>query len=255
MTFRRVFLVSIFINVWNLSFSQKPDSLAVTSHFGGAVTVTNNGISFIPNFTLGKPAAILDLNAGNRKLTFEPQLRFAMEGKPWSFIFWWRYKVVNNRKFKLTAGAHPALSFKNLTYTSNNDTTMTMIASRYLAAEIVPAYYLSDNISLGFYGFYARCLEKKSIRNTEMYAIRANFDKIGLGGKTYLRFAPQAYYLQMDQFDGYYVSASLGLAKGGYPFSVSVIANEPLKSNVPGGRDFVWNISLIYSFYSEFTRK
>jgi len=38
-------------------------------------------------FTLGKPAAIFDLSVGNERLAFEPQFRFSLEGKPWSFIF------------------------------------------------------------------------------------------------------------------------------------------------------------------------
>ena len=80
--------ISLFVllSLTYVSFSQKNDSTNVPGHFGGAVTVTNNGISFIPNFSLGKPAAIFDLSIG-RRLSFEPQFRFALEGKPWSFLF------------------------------------------------------------------------------------------------------------------------------------------------------------------------
>ncbi len=60
-----------------VSFSQARDEPEPAGHFGGAVTITNNGISFIPNFTLGKPAAIFDLSVGKRNLSFEPQFRFA----------------------------------------------------------------------------------------------------------------------------------------------------------------------------------
>ena len=44
------------------SFSQKTDSTKSTSHFSGSVGVTNNGISLIPTFPLGKPATILNLS-------------------------------------------------------------------------------------------------------------------------------------------------------------------------------------------------
>ena len=78
------------------------------------MTVTNNGISFIPSFNLGKPAAIFDLTMGGKKLSFEPQFRFALEGKPWSILFWWRYKLLNTDKFQIGLGAHPALSFSGI---------------------------------------------------------------------------------------------------------------------------------------------
>lgn len=81
---------------------------------GGTISVTNNGISLLPTFTLGKPAAIFDLSLAGKRFSFEPQFRFALEGKPWSMIFWWRYKVVNSSRFLLKVGAHPAIAFKRL---------------------------------------------------------------------------------------------------------------------------------------------
>jgi hypothetical protein len=86
---KRLFLILILINLSHILFSQKEDSTKVPGHFGGTITVTNKGISIVPNLTLGKPAVIFDLSMGKRKLSFEPSLRFALEGKPWSFLFWW----------------------------------------------------------------------------------------------------------------------------------------------------------------------
>jgi len=67
-------LLVVFLLLAHFSFSQNTDSIKVVSHFGGAVTVTNNGISFVPTFSLGKPAVIFDLSMG-RRLSFEPQFR------------------------------------------------------------------------------------------------------------------------------------------------------------------------------------
>src|ERR1043166_1493193 len=94
----RVILFLILLLVTHFSFSQKEDSTNDVFHFRGAVTVTNKGISLVPTFTLGKPATIFDLSMGKKKLYFEPQLRFALEGKPWSFLIWWRYRLLNNSK-------------------------------------------------------------------------------------------------------------------------------------------------------------
>jgi len=99
-------------------YSQYPDSTKVPARFGAVVTVTTKGISTIPNLTLGKPAAIFDMVVG-RKLSFEPQFRFSLEAKPWSFLFWWRYKLVNEEKFKMNIGLHPAFSFQSITDSSS----------------------------------------------------------------------------------------------------------------------------------------
>jgi len=64
-------MVSIFTHD---ASAQEGDSTKTINHFGGAVTVTNNGISLLPTFSLGKPAVMFDMSAGNRKLSFEPQL-------------------------------------------------------------------------------------------------------------------------------------------------------------------------------------
>ena len=93
-----------------------------TGLFTGAATVSTKGLSTFPNLTLGKPAAILDLSMGGKKFRFEPVFRFALEGKPWSFIFWCRYELLNNEKFQFKIGAHPAYSFKTITVTQNGTT-------------------------------------------------------------------------------------------------------------------------------------
>lgn len=145
-----------------LSFAKNADSTEQIINFSGNISITNNGISFIPSFSLKKPALIFDVSAG-RRLTFEPQLRFALEGKPWSFIFWWRYKIINYEKFRVTIGAHPALSFKTNTVITNNITKEILVSSRYLAGELVPNYFITKNISIGIYYLYAYCLETDAI--------------------------------------------------------------------------------------------
>lgn len=156
---RRLFLFFVLINISGIVFSQKDDDTINAGHFGGAITVINYGISFIPNFTLGKPAAIFDLNIRKRKLSFEPQFRFALDGKPWSFVFWWRYKLLNNDKFQINVGAHPSVVF-NQVPSENGVSKETTIAHQYLAGEFAPNYLLSKNIIVGLYYFMDVVLQK-----------------------------------------------------------------------------------------------
>ena len=91
-------LLLVFFNLSYTMFSQITDTTKVVRNFGATITATNNGISLIPTFSLGKPTVMFDLSMG-KKITFEPQFRFSAEGRPWSFFFWGRYKLVNTSRF------------------------------------------------------------------------------------------------------------------------------------------------------------
>jgi hypothetical protein len=253
-TFKKTFFFLLLLSISHFVNSQSAENTQpVIKHFGGAVTVTNNGISFIPSFNLGKPAAIFDLSMGGKKLSFEPQFRFALEGKPWSILFWWRYKLLNTDRFQISLGAHPALSFRNNTFIVDGVSKEYITVNRYLAGEFAPNYSISKNIGVGIYYLYSYCLDIYAARNTNFISGRINFSNIRLTKQYFLKFNPQAYYLKMDDNDGYYFSSSLTLVRKNFPLTVSSIINKAIKTEIPG-KDFLWNVSLIYSFNNKYVK-
>ena len=248
-------LVLVFSMLTQYSISQKIDSTKNVFHLKGAVTVTNKGISTIPTFTLGKPAAIFDLSMGKKKLFFEPQLKFSLKGKPWSFLFWWRYKLIADKKFSLTVGGHPAISFRTDSFFINGVQRATIVARRYLAGELVPNYFISKNVSVGLYYLYGRGLDHGTIRNGHFLTINTSFSHIKLGDKFFARFTPQLYYLNQDGKDGFYFTSSLTLVKRNFPISFQSTTNKIIQTNVPGSEDFLLNFSLIYSFNKTYVAK
>ena len=104
----------------NILVAQNEDnSAAKINNFTAAVTIQSKGISTIPNLTLGKPAIVFDLKLG-RKLTFEPQFRFALDGKPWAMVFWWRYYQTVSNNLKVTYSTNYSFSYKSIaSYTSS----------------------------------------------------------------------------------------------------------------------------------------
>jgi hypothetical protein len=243
------------LSITYVSFSQTNDSIKVAGHFGGNVTITNYGISFIPNFTLGKPAAIFDMSAGKGKLSFEPQFRFALTGKPWSFVFWWRYKLLSTDKFLINIGGHPSVTFKTKTIIVDGVTSEATVANQYLAGELAPNYLLSKNASIGVYYFYGYGLDKDVIRNTHMFSLRSSFSNIKISKQLYMRFNPQVYYLRMADKDGVYFSSSLTIAKRNFPLSVSALINKTIQTEISAGKSFLWNVSLAYSFNKDYVEK
>jgi hypothetical protein len=246
-------LIIVSLLLTHFSFSQKTDSTKSMYQIKGAVTVTTKGISLVPTFTLGKPAAIFDLSMGKKKLFFEPQLRFSLKGKPWSFLFWWRYKLVKTNKIAVTLGAHPALNFREETNTVNGVSNTIMVVRRYLAAEISPNYFISKNTSIGMYYLISHGLDKGTINTGHFLTINSNFSHIKLGNQFFARFNPQVYYLYQDGKDGFYVTSALTLAKKNFPLTLQSIMNKVIHTNITS-QNFVWNVSLVYSFNKKYVK-
>jgi hypothetical protein len=162
---------------------------------------------------------------------------------------------VNNQKFRVQVGAHPAVLFSTITVTTDGVTSEIIQARRYLAGEFAPNYLLTKNISIGIYYLYAHALQEEGLQYSHFITLNSNFSNIRLSKEFYLRFHPQVYYLKMEQDDGFYFTASASFAHRNFPLSVQSIVSLPIQTNIPGGDDFVWNVSLIYSFNHEYSRK
>jgi hypothetical protein len=248
-------LLFVLFNLSLLAFSQKSDSTKVDNYFGGTVTFTNNGISLIPTFSIDKPAVLFDLTAGRGKLSFEPQFRFSLDGKPWTFFFWWRYKLINTSKFFVRVGVHESLSYSTLSVVTNGESKDNIVTQRYLAGEFTPNYFLTKNISVGFYYLYSYGFDNEYVRNTNFGMLNMNFSNIKLSDKFFLSYMPQIYYLRINWNDGYNITSTLTLSRKNFPVLFSVFGNKTIKSDVPGHKDFVWNASLIYSFNSSYVKR
>lgn len=234
------------------SFSQKTDSPKTITHFSGAITATNNGISLVPTFSLNRPAVMFNFSIGKSKLSFEPDMRFSMSGKPWSFLFWWRYRM-HKDKFHFTVGAHPALNFR--TQYSPTDGSEMIVTRRFLASELAPNYFITKNTSIGVYYLYSHGFDKGAPKNGHFITLNANFRNIKIGNQLLANFVPQFYYLKQDNNDGVYFTSTFTLSKKNFPFSVQSIINKEIESDIIGSKNFTWNASLIYSFNKQYVRK
>lgn len=247
-------LVFVFLLHTYCSFSQKTDSTKSFPYVSGAVSVTNNGISIVPSFSLGKPAVQFNMYMVKKRLSFEPDIRFSLKGKPWSMLFWGRYKVVTSNKFNMNVGAHLGLNFRTSPQLINGDTSTTTITRRYLATELFPRYSLTKNISVGIYYLYSHGLDAGTIGNTNFITFNTNFSNIKITDQFFIGFNPQFYYLKLDAQDGFYFTSTLTAAKKNFPLSVSSTINKIINTNITGSKNFVWNVSLVYAFNKKYLK-
>lgn len=212
----------------------------------GLLTVTNKGISTVPSFTLGKPAAILNVSIARSGFAFEPELKYGLNGKPWAFIFWGRCRL-DHDNFHLTIGEHPSVNFKIMTVSVNQTQTEVIEARRFMAGELYPSYSVSRNVGVGAYYLYSRGLDPDVAKNTHFVALRSTLSNVARSDGYFVRFVPQAYYLKQDAKDGFYGNAVLTLGKRDQPLSIGAQVNRPIQTNILEGDEYIWNVSLSYS--------
>jgi hypothetical protein len=240
----------IFLCFFGKAESQDSDSTELVNNLRMVLSVTNNGISLIPTFSLEKPAIIFDASLG-RRLTFDPLIRYSLEGKPWSFIFWFRYKLIKPGRFQFTIGAHPAVLFRTVDGTINGVPTEILRARQYVVGELYPHYMLTKNFSVGVYYNYSRGLAKDDTKNTNFITLRTAFSNLLIFNNFSLSVVPHAYYLKMDDREGFYVTSAFTIVKQNFPLSISSVINKTIESEIVSS-DFVWNISLNYTLNKQY---
>jgi hypothetical protein len=251
---RHPFLFMLVLSFTCIAYSQKTDSTKVPGYFGGSVAVNTKGISSIPNLTLGKPAAIFFMSVG-RKLRFEPEFRFALEGKPWMYIFWWRYDLVNNDKFFIKMRGNYGLVFKTIPATNDSISNEILGANRSLTTDLTATYFFTKNIGIGPYYMYIYGVEKNAIKNTHYFALRAYFSNIRISKQFYIGFNPQVYYLKMDADHGFYLNSTFSISRRNFPLSFTALVNRTIQTDIPIGEDFLWNVGLIYTFNKKYVEQ
>lgn len=230
------------------------DSTKKEIQFATTALITNNGVSVIPIFTLGKPAAIINFTVG-RKLTFEPEFRVSLEGKPWSFIYWFRYKLAKTSKFSWNVGAHPAIIFKTIPVTINGVNEEVLRAQRFLAAEMSQNYRFNKHVNLGFYYLVGAGSVENKTKPTNLLTLRGGYNNIELGNGFLAGLNSQLIYLFTNGEEGSYVNATFTLTHKTSPITLSYFYNQPINSAITGGKDPVWNVGATYAFNKLFTLK
>jgi len=230
---------------------------AKTYHLDGNINITNNGFSFIPLFSLDKPASTINLSIGNDRLSFDPQFRFDLDGiRPWSMLFIWHYKLIQKNKFELKIGAYfPAYVFNKISYEKDGLDKEKLTPQRYFINDIGLSYSVNKNINIGLFYLRGMALEIDAQTNTGNFiSLRSNFRNIKINNSLYLIWSPEFYYLKVDKNDGAFMAQTINLKIKNSRFNFSSTMNKAIVSNI-NAKNFDWNIGINYSFSNKFIKK
>lgn len=237
--------------------AQSSEKQEIIYHINGDASVTNNGFSFVPTFSLGKPALITNLSVGGERFSFDPQVRFDLFAfKPWSIIIRWGLKLVDTEHTQVKLGAHtPGLSFRSETLEQDGITKEKLVPYRFLSPEFWYTYNLSKKVGFGLYYLYGYGMEKADQnKHTHFVSLRAYFNRIPIAKEISVSWIPQVYYLYIDGIDGFYSAQSISLHHQKIPVSLATMMNIKIASDIES-KDFDWNISLIYAFSNQLTKR
>jgi len=253
---KRIFLVSISLFYISVSIAQSTnDSTAKPLQINGSAAITNNGISIIPTFSLNAPAMIFNFYIKKNRFSFDPDIRATFDGRKGSMIFWFRYKLIKDKKFTLGAGIHPAYNLALKTITENGKTWNITQATRFIAYEVNTNYKFSNHFSVGPYLLRGMGLQSDGPKSTIFLALNTNFTNLPLGNQFRFSWTPQFYYLYLDKSDGVYLANNFKFSHDKSPFALQSIMNKEINTNIKGSKNFAWNLILTYSFGNSYYKK
>ena len=250
-------LLLIFSTIFFAAVHGNPikDTTVKPLQINGNIGLTNNGISIIPTFSLNAPAAIFNFYVRKNRFSFDPDIRATLDGRKGGMIFWFRYRFIQDKKFNLTAGIHPAYNLALRTVTEAGKTWDITQARRFIAYEIAPSFVVSKHLSVGPYLLRGMGLQKDGPISTYFVALNTNISNIAIGNHIKFSWTPQFYYLNLDKQEGVYMANIFRLVHDKSPFSLQSVMNKEIKTNIKGSQNFAWNIILNYSFGHQYIRK
>jgi hypothetical protein len=234
----------VFVFIFTASYSlEKADSSQAKLKASATFSLNSNGISSVPAFSLGDPAAMVAVVLAKKRFSYEPTLAYGLDGRPWFIDNWFRYKLVNRRAFELRIGMNVSSYFSE--YKLPDETILQ--GQRYFAYEIAGVYKFSPNTSLSLSYWNDNGQEKGTLKGhfVDLIGERNN---IPIGKHVLLGVNLQLFYINYDgNNDGLFVSPRVSSTVRNVPVSVYFQAIQALVSNISPFPEFQWNIGMAYT--------
>jgi hypothetical protein len=237
------------------AFAQQSDSTQQVSSFYGSVGLTNNGFSIIPSFSLNAPAVVTLLNWQKGRFIIAPDVRLTLDARKGGMLFWLRYQLVQSPKFSLRLGAHPAMNLQTRLVNDGDKQIEITQARRFIAGEVAPNLRITPKWSVGIYYLTGHGFQQDGPKNTHFVTLNTTLGDIKVSQNLRLMLAPAVFYLNVDGNEGTYITATAALSHKKSPFSLQSSINQTFDSNLPGNKDFLWNVVLNYNFHKDFVRR
>lgn len=226
-----------------------------TLSFNADIGLTNNGISNVPNFSLNKPAITSYLSFTRGRFSFDPQIHFSTEFKPWQNSYWLHYQLIEQPNFKMRTGTGLNFSYAYGSVISDGVQKSLITGHSYFNVDLSADFTINKYLTLSPIYLYGKGREKSGAGYLHYISLVANFHNIDLGSQLKLGISPQMYHVLLDGLNGDFFSTNLALQSKQSPFSISAMMNTPVGHSNTLAADFVWSLCLHLKIEKQFLFK
>jgi protein-S-isoprenylcysteine O-methyltransferase Ste14 len=241
---RKVLLSLIWLCIFSVSWSQE-DAQSTTSKLEASATISinSNGIAYIPAFSLDKPAIIGAFSLVKGRFSYDPQLSYGLDLRPWIVDNWLHYKIIDRTAFEFKVGGVISSFFSE--YEAQDEVIWQ--AQKYLAVEFTGTYTITPKSSLAFTYLLDRGQDPGTVSG-HFFNIQAAGSDINLGKKGLLSANLQLFYLDYSgSNDGLFMAGNITASLRDVPFSILFQAIQALASNIDPFPEFKWNVGVSYT--------
>lgn len=235
----------ILFSVFTISWSQESADSTRSKKLKAEATVSinSNGIAYIPAFSLDKPALIGSFSLIKGRFSYDPQLCYSLELRPWIIDNWFHYKIIDRPVFEFRAGAVISSFFSEI----ETDDEVIHQAQKYLAVEFTGKYKFNPTTSLSLTYLLDRGQDPGTVTG-HFFNLQADKSDIRLGKRGLLSGALQVFYINYTgNEDGLFAAGNISFSLRNIPFAVFGQAIQAISSNIDPFPKFKWNVGLSYT--------
>ncbi len=241
----RTILFVIFFTVAISAISgERSDTTKNPVKVSGILSLNLNGIAPVPAFALGKPAIIANASVRKGRFSYDPQIAYGLNFKPWIIDNWFHFNLLNTSRFEIRTGVDISMFFSD--YDSPDGTILQ--GQRYIALELSGKYKLSRKSSFELMFWLDNGIEEGTISG---YFINLVYDisDIHLGKNLLLAINVQAFGIDYtDNNDGFFLSPKLTFSTPALPLILFGQGIVPISTNMEPHPDFQGNVGFGYTF-------
>jgi hypothetical protein len=239
----KTFCLVLFFHSSAINASENTDSTHSKLKAGATFSLNSNGISSVPAFSLGKPAAMAAVSVGKGWFSYDPTLGYALDGHPWFIDNWLHVKLVNRPAFELRTGMN--ISSYCGKYTVEEGEFLRV--ERYFTYELAGTFRFAGNTSLLLQYWNDRGQENWSIKGHFVNGVVEKTD-MPLGNHVLFTAALQLFYINYtENNDGFFVAPRVAFSVRNFPVSIFSQVVQAIASNIEPFPGFNINVGIGYT--------
>ena len=237
-------LFILLLAIQPLSSMERADSSKTSLIFYGNVSLNSDGMAPIPSFSLGKPALTGTFSLQKRRFSYDPQVAFGLDMRPWIIDNWVHYRLIFKPKFELRTGLDFSMFFSK--YDAGDYEILQ--GQQYLTFEIAGICKFTPTSTLSLM-YWSDNGQGPGTITGSFYNIVYDRTEIRIGEAMSFSGSIQLFYIgYTGSNDGFFVAPRFGSSVRNVPLSLFFQATQAITSNIEPFPGFRWNVGLAYLF-------